>query len=285
MNVSADRYRIRSMTREEAAIAVEWAAAEGWNPGQDDAVCFYAADPRGFLLGSLDDEPVATISAVAYGKSSGFIGLYLVKPEYRGRGYGLRIWNRAMEVLAGRNVGLDGVVAQQDNYRKAGFQLAWCNIRFEGMGIGGVAFDPAIVPLSTLGFDVIERYDSAFFPDERSTFLRAWIAQPCATALGIIDRGRLSGYAVLRTCRVGCKVGPLFADTAQLAERLFAHCRALVAAGAPVFLDVPQPNADAAALVERHDMRPVFETARMYIGPFLELPVQRMFGITTFELG
>ena len=40
------------------------------------------------------------------------------------------IWNAAMDSLAGRNVGLDGVVAQQDNYRKSGFRLAYRNVRF-----------------------------------------------------------------------------------------------------------------------------------------------------------
>ena len=73
-------YHIRVMTRPEVDLAVDWAAAEGWNPGLADAECFYAADPDGFLIGLLGDEPVATISAVKYGKSFGFIGLYIVKP-------------------------------------------------------------------------------------------------------------------------------------------------------------------------------------------------------------
>jgi hypothetical protein len=48
---------------------------------------------------------------------------------------------------------------------------------------------------------------------------------------------------------------------------------------------VPQPNVAAIALAERHGMTPYFETARMYTGIRPELPLARIFGITTLELG
>src|SRR5262245_51536006 len=111
-------YRVRVMTRGEVDLAVDWAAAEGWNPGLHDAHCYHAADPRGFLVGLVGNEPVATISAVKYGDSFAFVGFYIVAPAYRGKGHGLALWNAAMKTLRGRNVGLDGVLDQQANYRK-----------------------------------------------------------------------------------------------------------------------------------------------------------------------
>ncbi|MFA5019183.1 MAG: GNAT family N-acetyltransferase, partial [Methylobacter sp.] len=100
-------YKIRTMSRDEINVAIDWAASEGWNPGLYDADCFYTADPEGFLVGELNNEPVATISAVKYGETFGFIGFYIVKPDYRGQGYGIQIWNAGLERLSGRNVGLD----------------------------------------------------------------------------------------------------------------------------------------------------------------------------------
>ena len=38
------------------------------------------------------------------------------------------------------------------------------------------------------------------------------------------------------------------------------------------------------ALAARHGLRPVFETARMCAGGMLALPLDRIYGITTFEL-
>jgi len=123
------RLEIREMIRRELDLACDWAAVEGWNPGLYDAECFYRTDPHGFFIGLLDGEPIGSISAVAYGKSYGFLGFYIVKPDYRGQGFGIQLWNAGMERLQGRNIGLDGVVAQQDNYKKSGFTLAYRSVR------------------------------------------------------------------------------------------------------------------------------------------------------------
>ena len=97
--------------------------------------------------------------------------------------------------------------------------------------------------------------------------------------------GELKGYAVLRPCRTGFKIGPLFADTPALAARLFVAMRAQVPNGGRFYLDVPAPQLEPVALAQRHGMQPVFETARMYTGEAPALPLQRVFGITSFELG
>ena len=118
-------YVIRPMRREELDIAVDWAALEGWNPGLGDAEAFYAADPGGFWIGLLDGEPIASISAVAYDDAFAFVGFYIVLPEFRGRGFGLAIWQQALARVQGRNIGLDGVPAQQANHERSGFSLAY----------------------------------------------------------------------------------------------------------------------------------------------------------------
>jgi GNAT superfamily N-acetyltransferase len=117
------------MRPDEIALAADWAAAEGWNPGLADATCFATVDPAGFLIGELDGAPAATISCVNYDARFAFIGFYIVRPDLRGRGYGLRMWAAAIAHAGTRVVGLDGVVAQQQNYRKSGFALAHANIR------------------------------------------------------------------------------------------------------------------------------------------------------------
>lgn len=278
-------YTIRTMTRSEIGLAVEWAANEGWNPGMSDEVCFHKADPEGFLIGLLDDEPVATVSVVRYGTSSGFLGFYMVRPDFRGKGYGLSIWNAGLSRLEGRTVGLDGVVAQQENYRRSGFELAWRNIRYMGYGGGAGRPDPCIVPLSDVPLDEVVAYDRPFFPDDRRSFIECWIKAPGHRALGFVDKGRLAGYGVLRPCRTGSKIGPLFADSSEVAELLFRALRSELAETEPLFLDIPEVNPAALSLVKRHDMSIVFETARMYKGTPPELPTGRLFGITTFELG
>jgi ribosomal protein S18 acetylase RimI-like enzyme len=273
---------VRRMTEADLRLALGWAAAEGWNPGLNDAQCFYAADRQGFLVGELDGVPMGCVSAVRYGSGFGFLGLYIVKAEHRGQGFGLKLWRAAMDRLGDRVVGLDGVVAQQENYRKSGFQLAYRNIRQRGEG-GGAA-PPGLTDLAAVPIEEILRYDGTAFPATRAEFLTSWVAQPQAVFLGVVDGRRLKGYGVLRGCREGFKVGPLFADDEETAERLFAGLIAR-APGAPVFLDTPEGNPAAVALAARHAMTPVFETARMYKNGRPEMRPDRCFGVTTFELG
>jgi len=275
-------FAVRRMIRGEVDLALEWAAAEGWNPGKHDAHCFYAADPDGFFIGEYNGEPVACLSAVAYDHSFGFIGLYIVKPEFRGKGFGIQLWNTGMAFLDNRNVGLDGVVTQQANYKKSGFRLAYRNIRYRGTG-GGTAL-PGVVELSEVLWPQLVAYDRQFFPAPRPQFLRQWIAQPGGAALGVVNDGQLCGYGVLRACQSGYKIGPLFADHEQMAENLFRALSANVP-GQAIFLDVPEVNPSAVALAERHSMQSVFETARMYTKEPPAVRIDGIYGVTTLELG
>ena len=282
MTTQAD-LRIRAMAPDEIAIAADWAAAEGWNPGLADAACFATVDAGGFLIGELDGAPAATISCVNYDDRFAFLGFYIVRPDLRGRGYGLRIWNAAVDHAGGRTIGLDGVVAQQENYKKSGFRLAYANVRYGGRVPAG-ATPAGIIPLADVSFASVEADDATVFPAPRPAFLRAWIDTSGHIGRALVRDGKLAAWGVIRPCRTGWKIGPLVADDRAAAEAVFT---ALVSAagGGEVFLDVPDVNREAVALAQSHGLAPVFETARMYTGPIRPLRLERVFGVTTFELG
>src|SRR3546814_14114225 len=80
---------VKLMSRAVLDLAVERAASEGCNPGRRYAANFHVADPSGFLMGFVDDQPVACISVVRYGDGYGFLGFYIVAREWRGRGHGI----------------------------------------------------------------------------------------------------------------------------------------------------------------------------------------------------
>ena len=141
-----------------------------------------------------------------------------------------------------------------------------------------------IVALSTISLSEVAGYDRDFFPASRDGFLECWIHQQGGYALGSLVDGKLAGYSVMRPCRNGFKIGPLFADNIDSAKSQFeALCER--ASGQPVFLDVPQANPAAVGLAESYGMRKVFETARMYTKFEPKICLNRTFGVTTFELG
>src|ERR1700730_7055888 len=277
-------WRLRPMRPDEISIAVNWAAAEGWNPGFADDACFAAADPEGFLLGELDGAPAATVSCVNYGARFAFLGFYIVRKDLRGRGYGLRIWNAAIARAGQRVIGLDGVVAQRQNYRKSGFELAYANIRYGGAVAAPEAPPADVIALSAVPLAIVEAYDATVFPAPRTAFLRAWINAPGHIGCALVRDGGLAGWGVIRPCRKGRKIGPLVADDRATAEVVLSALLAGVGGG-EIFLDVPSINRDAVALAQDLGLAPVFETARMYTGTVPRLRRERVFGVTTFELG
>lgn len=274
---------IRTMTEKDLELAVAWAAEEGWNPGLRDAACFHAADPEGFFMAYKGERPVGSISAVAYDAAFGFMGFYIVRPELRGHGIGMALWQAAMDHMGERNIGGDGVVAMLDKYKQSGFAIAHRNIRFQGRGAADVVSND-VVDISQIPFPKLLSYDRAHFPASRPEFLSRWIDQPEGGGRALVRDGGLAGYGVIRACHQGYKIAPLFADDPEGAEELFSALAGL-APGSPVFLDVPEPNRAAVDLAKRHGMTPVFETARIYTREAPELPLTEIYGITSFELG
>lgn len=282
--MAENSFTVRVATAEEVDTIIGWAAAEGWNPGAGDSACFRAQDPEGFFVGVLDDEPVSAVSVVNYDDSFAFLGLYIVRPEHRGAGLGMATWSAGLAHAGGRTVGLDGVVAQQDNYRSSGFAYAHRNVRFGGEPTGAAPTGETVVLLAEVPWEAVLAFDATCFPAGRADFLMGWVTAPGHCALGVLRGGELAGFGVIRPCVVGSKVGPLFAEDAGAAAALF-DALVTVAGDGPVFLDVPEPNAAAVALARARGLAPVFETARMYTGPVRPVRDGRVFGITSFELG
>ena len=262
------------------------ASAEGWNSGLSDSAAFYAADPNGFLIGEVDNKTACIISVVKYGTDYGFLGLYICAPEFRGQGHGWAIWQAGMKYLKGRTIGLDGVVEQQDNYSKSGFNFAHRSIRFCGEMILGAPTDTRLVDVTQDLIPALIAYDRAFIPAERTRFIQNWVAPNTIDrqSIALKDSNGICGYGTIRKCAHGYKIGPLFAETSQDADTLL---QALCARIGPntVYLDIPEPHTEGIKFAERYGMTYDFECARMYLGDAPDLPHHKIWGNTTFELG
>lgn len=280
-------FEITGASAADMELLRTWADLERWNPGDDDRFAFAVADPDGFLVGRLDGEPVACISAVRYGTGFGFIGFYIARPDVRGRGYGIRLWQAGMDRLKGRLVGLDGVVEQQDNYRKSGFRSAWTNMRYEGVpgpADAGADGGVEIVDAASLPFARLAAYDRRFFPEPRDAFLAAWTSLPGRTALAAVRDGRIEGLGVVRPCSGPARIGPLYAAAPEVAAALVRRLAGHVPGG-EVAVDVPDANPAAAAVASGLGLTPSFETARMYTGPAPDVELAGLYGVTSLELG
>ncbi len=274
---------ITEATLEDMDFFLSHAREEEWNPGIYDAIPFYETDPHGFFVGRLGEEKIGCISAVAYNNIFGFIGFYIVIHSYRNRGYGHQLWAHAMNYLGSRSIGLDGVLLQQKNYEQSDFKLYYNNRRFEHVS-GSSHHSTELIELKDVPFDVLLQYDTPIFGMDRARFLKKWIKMPESYSLGKIKNGTLTGYGVLRPCYNGFKIGPLFADHVDIALEIF-NSLCIRAGASSVFLDVPEVNLEASKMIQELNLKSSFETVRMYRKIPPNQILDKVFGITTFELG
>jgi GNAT superfamily N-acetyltransferase len=281
-------FDFRKLTLDQVRELVSWAEKEGWNPGPNDAELFYLADPDGFYGYFLDDELIGGGSLVSYSGEYGFMGLYIMKPEFRSQGIGRTLWNLRKNTLLNRlkpnaTIGMDGVVAMQSFYQKGGFALAFRDVRHEKIG-EPFPLAQEITGITPADFSVVLEFDKHCFGFHRAEFMKAWLTQLGGQSFKYEKKGQLLGFATLRKVEVGYKIGPLFAQTYAAATALYEACLT-AAVGEKVYLDIPLSNPHAVALTTQYQTQAMFECGRMYHGAAPEIPLDQVYGITTFELG
>jgi GNAT superfamily N-acetyltransferase len=275
------------MTTDEVNdIAIRWAVQQGWNPGLHDGETFAKADANAFWVGLLDGQPIACISLANYHHSIGFIGFYLVHPDYRHQGYGLQLWKHAIAAQEVKVLAGDGVMEQLDNYQRSGFEFAWMNARYTSTH-ADLPFDksPFIRKYDSTAYEEVLTYDTKHFGTQRAAYLSAWLEMPDSHSLAYRIDGQVMGMGTIRKCLNGWKIGPLFADSFDVALMLFTELSMQAESGDELFLDIPEANPHALELVHRIGMKSVFKTARLYKGGIPALPIENIYGITSFEFG
>jgi hypothetical protein len=215
------------------------------------------------------------------------MGLFILKPKARQQGLGAMLWRYRLERLQqrlqpGAPIGMDGVFQMVPFYEKGGFSTAYKDLRFQGVAQGSL--DPNVRTLQAADFDTIERFDRHHFPVARTEFLQRWIFRHGAHLLGIVENDKLVGYGVARQAPQGYKIGPLFADRPDIAERLLTSLMSRFV-GEQVQIDVPEPNVFGIRLAAQSGLAEVFGCARMYRGPMPQLPLLHIFGVTSLEFG
>lgn len=271
----------RTATAAEIAAMLDWAAAEGWNPGQDDAAAFRAADPEGFFIAEVSGTPVAAISVVTHSDTFAFLGLYLCRPAFRGQGIGYALWTHAMAHAGDRTIGLDGVPAQEANYARSGFVRAGATRRLQGP----LPATPRYLSNATEAeFAQIAQLDHAANGFARPDFLRTWTA-PSATRKTVVTRDgdTVTGVATVRLCREGCKIGPVLAPDAEAAFALAGQAAAALDQTEAI-IDLPDSATAFDTMLRGHGFVETFATARMYRGP-APAPGANLQAIATMELG
>lgn len=259
-------YKIVVASLNQVKWIVKMADDEGWNTGYKDAVTLHQVDPTGFFVGLLDGQPISCIAGVKY-EHFAYIAYYIVVKEHRGKGYGLKIFQHAMNYLKDYdNIGLDAVIDQQSNYRKFGFKFEHMNLRCVGVIPKSETYCKNIIEAKKVSFTKLLEYEKRHHPGVRKYFLSSWLNIGTNHSVVYLDAGKnIQGFGAIRKSSDGYRIGPLFAEKIEYAEAIF---RALVDSldGCKVAIDIPRSNINAVKLMKKLNLETIFETVRMYTG-------------------
>lgn len=286
--IDIEELKFQKLDYDGLKTLVKWAEEEGWNPGPHDADVYWATDPGGFYGYFYNGNLIAGGSIVSYNSEFGFMGFFIVKPEYRSNGMGRKLWYQRRDTLIARlnegaSIGMDGVVDMQPFYEKGGFKIAFRDERHEKIG---EIFEvhKNISPILDEDVESILSYDKECFGFSRPQFLLPWLKLEDGKTFKYVEEGKLKGFVFVRKANIGYKICPLFADDEVIAEELYKACLNSVVSE-PLYLDIPMVNSAAINLVKKYNTTYVFECARMYYGKAPKVDINKIFGITTFELG
>jgi ribosomal-protein-alanine N-acetyltransferase len=289
---------IRPLQSADIPTVTGWARREGFAPGVGDVAIYRQTDRQGLWVGWLGDEPVGCIAGVRYNAAYGFIGLFLVVPDQRGRGYGVQLWKQALAHLADVPcVGLEAAPDRIDDYAGWGFAPASPTTRWQRLADAGANATPppagqeppwCLLEGGAIPAAAVQRFDAEREPSPRPHFLRQWLQHPAGTVLALVDRaGACHGFGRVRPCLLadgdGWRLGPLVADSPTAARALLEGL--LQRHPGTVLIDAPGANAAAAPLLASLGFTPASRTLRMYRGVPPAVSLADVYGLACLELG
>jgi GNAT superfamily N-acetyltransferase len=279
--------RIRGLGPGDPAFIRSLVLEERWNAGVHDVETFSEVDPDGWIVAEVAGRPVGIVLATRWNERHGWIGLYIVHRDFRGRGIGLELFASALERLAPRVVGLDGDARQQANYRRSGFVDVHANTRWRGPArLWSGRFDAAeIVDARELPIERLVGLDARAVGAPRPQLIGAWLAQPEARHMALVRDGHVAGMATARPARLGWKIGPLYAVDATGASALLAAITRDLDPDVECWLDTPNVNTAVTALMKEVGAAGAPTSGRMVRGEAPDADTSVMFALLAHEVG
>ena len=284
---------LRSMTQTDIPLGLRLTTLAGWNQTEADWQMLLAA---GFgFVATYGTTTVGTATVVPYGTAFSWIGMVLVDPAHRRRGVGTAMLQRAIaEAVPYGCVRLDATLQGEPLYTRLGFRAEY--------GLLRMVRQPQALPRSSRQVPVIPgnavcraldparlaeliAFDAPIFGAARGGILGALVRNAPRYALACRQDDALRGYCMGRSGTVYEQIGPLVAESAEIAQVLL--CRALDACGdRPVIVDAFAAKESWVAFVQSLGFAAQRPYTRMILG--CDRPTgkpERQYAIAGAEIG
>jgi GNAT superfamily N-acetyltransferase len=272
---------LRTMTMADIPSGMRLKNLAGWNQTPTDWERFLRASPDGCFVMEEDGQVIGTATTIAYDGRFAWIGMVLVDPDFRGRGIGTRLLEKAIEYLDARGIPtikLDATPQGRPIYEKLGFvaeyEIERCVLRRPCLGQMALRQGTRPKAEMTLGDRISDRLlesvfklDAEVFGGDRSGLLRSLHADaPAFTLTTPTSVGDVTGYALGRCGSHADHLGPWVARDKRTVRQLLLEFLGRSQREA-LFVDLVKPNAHADALLRSQGFGFSRPLTRMYRGP------------------
>ncbi|CDG22368.1 conserved protein of unknown function [Xenorhabdus poinarii G6] len=265
-NSPESQFQVSVATPETWQVVEEMARQERWDLGKGDAGRFLNVDTQGFYIGYWQDKPISSISAVNYTQNYTHVGHYIVNPDFRGQGLGLAVWRIAIEHAEGRCIGLDGMPAQEANYKKWGFKTHYHTFRMAGAATKNIVELHNIELVDQKNIASVIHYDESFVGYSRASLLAEWFFGQGRKGLLKVGNKGIEGVIGLRPSDDGYRIGPFYAVNEHSMKTLMLAAMNEIPQQTNVTLDIPEYAQQTIAFANALGFKTLFHTCRMYRG-------------------
>lgn len=299
---------IRTMTFDEVEWTRSgWAVDEDWSSTVGGLLPYYNQDPNGFYMlekkQGEDSEKIGSISVITYnGLELGFVGFYIIKPEYREKGFGRFLLESTLEHSANerscKTFGLDCLKKDEPLYEKFGFKT-YTTDHFWKLDLTKPCEkekqpidQQSLEDTSTLS-ETLFSYDTKVFGCARPNYIKGLCMKPSTVTIVSETNNEIDGYGIMSE-RVPAKeepnksyrIGPLYADTADSASKVLeALLQSVPKTPSTIFLESPETNKQAAELLTKFGFQKYLSMPKMYKGEPPKHDEDKIFSYSSVAFG
>jgi GNAT superfamily N-acetyltransferase len=276
---------IRLMKHEDIEAGLELCRFAGWNQIRSHWDILLALAPDGVFAAEAEGRVRGTASAVNHGTRTGWIGMILVHPEFRGRGIATSLMSRCIEHLRGKGVEsikLDATDMGRPVYLKLGFKDERTICRYAGKRSLLPASCEGVRAIAPDDWPMIARMDREAFDADRTRLLK--LLHNEGDSAVVVTGGKTRGYGFARRGFRASSIGPVVAADPHAARGLILHLLGKLPEG-DVFWDFMPDNTPCRELAESLGFTVARNLTRMYLGAMNPGQMKMIYAGAGFELG
>jgi GNAT superfamily N-acetyltransferase len=261
---------IRIMTADDISAGVRLKEIAGWNQTEADWKRFLEASPQGCFVAEVNDKVCGTVTTIVFENRFAWVGMVLVDPEFRSRGLGTALLERAIQYLDDLKIAtikLDATPQGKPLYEKLGFVSEYEIERWslQRASPGDTRIPNRWVSASAeLSLEVLE-IDREVFGADRSALLKSLHREAPEFTSSVLVGGIVQGYALGRRGAFADHLGPWISRSSGAAPQLLENF-VTRSSRQRLIVDRKEANKIAAGLLESFGFSYARTLTRMYRG-------------------